>query len=138
MYNGTASDLTGETTAMPKPSGSVRRKRLGHPPHPPHAEGLGGLTRRLRSPGFHEAEHRLLQLRIDFVCDGHHVEQHGAEIHASKIVLKSIKDADLQDSRLFHHHGDSVALLASQNPMLACGIGNGTFGSGSETQAAHD
>ena len=41
------------------------------------------LTRRPGSRGFHEAEHRLLQLGIHLVGDGHHIEQHGAEIHAS-------------------------------------------------------
>src|SRR6266478_8661604 len=97
MYNGTASDLPRETTAMPKPSGSVRRKRLAHPAHPPRTKGFGGLTRRLRSPGFHETEHRLLQLRINFVCDGHHVEQHGAEIHASKIVLKFLSEISKEE-----------------------------------------
>ncbi len=44
-------------------------------------------TCRRGSRGLHETEHRLLQLRIHFVGDGHHVEQHGAKIHRSKIVL---------------------------------------------------
>jgi hypothetical protein len=34
----------------------------------------GGLARGLRSGGFHETEHGLLQLRIYFVGDGHHIE----------------------------------------------------------------
>jgi hypothetical protein len=31
----------------------------------------GALRRRPGGPGFHVAEHRLFQLRIHFVCDGH-------------------------------------------------------------------
>src|SRR5579859_2413200 len=58
------------------------------------------------SHGFRETEHRLLQLRIHFVGDGHHIEQHSAEIHTSQIVLQRIKDGDLQDARLFNNHGD--------------------------------
>src|SRR5579864_4214840 len=58
-------------------------------------EGLRGRTRRLRRQWLHVAEHRLLQLRIHFVGDGHHVEQHGTEIDGPQIVLQSIEDADL-------------------------------------------
>jgi hypothetical protein len=81
---------------------------------------LGGQACRLRRNGVHETEHGLLQLRIHFVCDGHHVEQHGAEIDLSQIVLQSFKDTHLQHARFFDDHGDRVALEASQNPVLAC------------------
>jgi len=75
---------------------STRRIRISPVPAG-RTKGFGGLTRRLRSPGFHETEHRLLQLRINFVCDGHHVEQHGAEIHASKIVLKFLTEISKEE-----------------------------------------
>jgi hypothetical protein len=39
-----------------------------------------------RRPGF-VAVHGLLQLRVHFVCDGHNVWQHLAEIHSRQIVL---------------------------------------------------
>ena len=61
----------------------------------PRAKAMHALTRRLRSRSFHETEHRLLQLGIHFVGDGHHIEQDGAEIHTAKIVLQSIEDTDL-------------------------------------------
>jgi len=50
-------------------------------------KGLGGPACRPGSRALHEPEHRLLQLGIHFICDGHHVEQHGAKIYRSKIVL---------------------------------------------------
>src|SRR6476660_44397 len=86
----------------------------------------------------HETEHGLLQLGIHFVCNGHHVEQHGAKIYSPKIVLDSTKDADLKDSRLFDGHGDSVTLLAPPIPVLACGGGVGKLGIWTEAEAADD
>src|SRR5260370_2252141 len=47
--------------------------------------------------GFDVAEHGLLQLRIHFVCDRDYIEQDLAEIHSPQIVLKGVKDTDLQD-----------------------------------------
>jgi hypothetical protein len=40
-----------------------------------------------RWPALDEAEHSLLQLRIYFVCDSDHVQQHRAEVHFAQIVL---------------------------------------------------
>jgi len=40
----------------------------------PPTKAMHALTRRLRSRSFHETEHRLLQLGIHFVGDGHHIE----------------------------------------------------------------
>jgi hypothetical protein len=60
----------------------------------PGTKDFGALSRRPCSHGFPETE---LQLRVYFISDGHHVEQHGAEIHAAKIVLHSIQDANLRD-----------------------------------------
>jgi len=101
--------------------------------------GLGGRTCRHGARCWlHETEHGLLQLGIHFVRDGHHVEQHGVKINRSKIVLKSTKDADLKDSRLFHGHGHRVTLLAPPNPVLACGGGIGKLGVWSEAQATDE
>lgn len=49
----------------------------------PESEEFGELSRRLGGCLLHETEHGLLQLRIHFVRDGHHVEHNGAEIHAA-------------------------------------------------------
>lgn len=97
-----------------------------------------GLTRRFGHCGFHEAEHGLLQLRIHFVCDGHHVEQHGGEVNAAQIILQNIEDADLKNPRLFYDHGDSVALLAAEDSVFARGAGNRRFRIGWEKQTTDE
>jgi len=43
-----------------------------------------------------EACHRLCQLRINFIGNGHHVKQKQAEVHGLKIILQRLKDANLQ------------------------------------------
>ena len=85
------------------------------------------LRCRPRGSGFDVAEHGLLQLRIHFVCDSDYIEQDLAEIHSPQIVLKGVKDTDLQDSRFFHHHSGGVALFSPQTSMLACGDGDVGF-----------
>src|SRR5437660_11610921 len=62
------------------------------------------LCRRPRGLRIGVAEHGLLQLRIHFVCDSDYIEQDLAEIHSPQIVLKGVKDTNLQDSRFLHHH----------------------------------
>jgi hypothetical protein len=40
--------------------------------------------------------HRLAQLRVDFVGDGHDADQQDAEIDAGEVLLQAVEDADLQ------------------------------------------
>src|SRR5882762_6952909 len=85
------------------------------------------LRRRPRGLRIGIAEHGLLQLRVHFVRDGDYIEQDLAEIHSPQIVLKGVKDTDLQDSRFLHHHSRGVALPSPQVSMLACGNGDVGF-----------
>ena len=95
-------------------------------PEPPEHVYIEELGRRRagQEPGFDETEHSLLQLRIHFVSDGDHVQQHRAEVHFPQIVLQRVKDTDLWDSGFLHQHRGSVALFTSQSPVLACGNGD--------------
>ena len=43
----------------------------------------------------HEAVDCLLQLRINFIGDGHNIVQQHTEIHGAQVLLQCIEDADL-------------------------------------------
>ena len=81
------------------------------------------------------ADHRLLQLRIDFIRNGHNVQQYLTEIHAVQISLQSSEDAHLQDAGFFDNHGNGVALLTPHLPMVASSHGNWGWQSRIQAQA---
>lgn len=54
--------------------------------------------------------HRLGELGINFVGDGHDAYQHQAEIDLAEVIVEGLKDADLEHTGLFDHHRRGVAL----------------------------
>jgi hypothetical protein len=73
----------------------------------------------------HVAVHRLGQLRVDFVGDGHDVGQEETEIQSAEILLQGSEEGDLEDARVVHQHSWRVALQLSHLAMGDSGEGSG-------------
>ena len=71
-----------------------------------------------------EASHRLFELRVDFVGDGHHIDEHQSQIDRVEVHAQRVKDTHLKDPGLFDEHGRGVALLAANSSMRERGHGN--------------
>src|SRR6185437_162724 len=68
-------------------------------------------------PMLRKAGHRLLELRVHFVGDGHYVGEHQGQIHGAEIVAQGLENAYLKDPRFFNQHGRGITLLISYSSM---------------------
>jgi hypothetical protein len=60
----------------------------------PHRKELAQAARPSIGSGRSEARHRLAELRVNFVCGGHHSDKQYAEVDTGQTVLKRLRDTD--------------------------------------------